>query len=1210
MLAVVSVQAFGQITETRTFDFTNPTSLNPSVSMPAGSNEKNVYNITFTNGPVTLKFVDYGQGVMLNRSAVSNMCTLCLRQRASLEISVSGSSYALSSVFMSGSVGTIKEISSSTKSWYATDQSTKSKEFHNGTEETFIQKITVTYTRAARQVNFKGVSFDTTEPISSFKSTELEFDQEISSITSQSVKLYQLTGQGGERMDDMVNDLEATISETNPKKVVVSLKNDAEINADGFFELFVPAGAFKSIENSSSQVISVKFEIYADRAVFNYTKIAPDPQDGPFPKFPEQIILTYPQNAYDTGKAALLYSPSNTSKVYSLPMESEGHQVVLTYNDEPLPDGNYILEIEEGSISNGFGSSQSRYQCNPRIQVTYSIQDEVTTLLDRAKVLLDDGGWDKAKLGYPADESEGRKALVAVVSKGKDCTADELKEAIAAYKEESEVRLPENDKWYTIAAVNTEGDKQYLRYSGGQLELTVKVADASSFKALKNEQTLSFKTPDDKFLLVKTGEDINGALLNLAAEGGVHSQIVARLNVDGEQHGLLTLKDNDYAVVAFGPGKLTAASGSTVQFDKFLTSGFAFVESSAEQNMVQPAVSFVENVISRPGISLVLQFQNVDNAVLAENAAPYFMKDGSKVNFEGTILTRNTTNNTQFYVNTTGLTSGDYTLVMPKGTFICMKNGEVTADIELSKSFKIKSSSDDNTTGFIEDFRFICYQTQVRASISSIKDVELNQLYLYSYGNEEVGGIYADPTKEVYIVQAQTDGAIAKGHFEPYPEFSEDTQYATGVMALKLVMDEPLEEGSLDSAKGYYGYKIPAGTVGDRNFKRYLDGDPTVSKSDCHVNKVDYEITFYVNNEAASKIYPSSEVLTEARQLVEKTGVGYPAEKSASRVKLVSKVGYIEGDDEEYMDYINDFFNEENVEKPAAGKYYKVYAVADQGERVYLNYDGIYVGATSDPTQATGFKMVVNKDGSYQFVTGNGLYLRLLSNELSNTTDSYQSAANDITLQKLKIDGVDSRKTFGLFSMKMEGVYAYMNVKDAKILAAESSLSDFNLNKSCAFMFEEVDKQSIPAPEIQAIVSNPASEDESLYVVRITFLGAKDLALADESLTSIWMLDTNTNKVIRPRANGITIKDNYVDIEFEGIENGVKYTFFVEKGAFTYTFADIVREVGQVDSVLTGITTIYVDVTDEPLYDLQGRRVSGNPKSGIYIKNGKKVYIK
>ena len=159
-------------------------------------------------------------------------------------------------------------------------------------------------------------------------------------------------------------------------------------------------------------------------------------------------------------------------------------------------------------------------------------------------------------------------------------------------------------------------------------------------------------------------------------------------------------------------------------------------------------------------------------------------------------------------------------------------------------------------------------------------------------------------------------------------------------------------------------------------------------------------------------------------------------------------------------------------------------------------------------------------------------------------------------------------------------------------------------------MFEEVDKQSIPVPEIQAIVSNPASEDESLYVVRITFLGAKDLALADESLTSIWMLDTNTNNVIRPRANGITIKDNYVDIEFEGIENGVKYTFFVEKGAFTYTFADTVREIGSVFSGLTGITTIYVDVTDEPLYDLQGRKVSGNLKSGIYIKNGKKVYIK
>jgi hypothetical protein len=31
---------------------------------------------------------------------------------------------------------------------------------------------------------------------------------------------------------------------------------------------------------------------------------------------------------------------------------------------------------------------------------------------------------------------------------------------------------------------------------------------------------------------------------------------------------------------------------------------------------------------------------------------------------------------------------------------------------------------------------------------------------------------------------------------------------------------------------------------------------------------------------------------------------------------------------------------------------------------------------------------------------------------------------------------------------------------------------------------------------------------------------------------------------------------------------------------------------------------------DAPYYDLQGRRLNGKPKQGLYIKNGKKVVIK
>ena len=34
------------------------------------------------------------------------------------------------------------------------------------------------------------------------------------------------------------------------------------------------------------------------------------------------------------------------------------------------------------------------------------------------------------------------------------------------------------------------------------------------------------------------------------------------------------------------------------------------------------------------------------------------------------------------------------------------------------------------------------------------------------------------------------------------------------------------------------------------------------------------------------------------------------------------------------------------------------------------------------------------------------------------------------------------------------------------------------------------------------------------------------------------------------------------------------------------------------------------EARDAVLYDLSGRRVQGNPRSGIYVKNGKKIIIK
>lgn len=61
-----------------------------------------------------------------------------------------------------------------------------------------------------------------------------------------------------------------------------------------------------------------------------------------------------------------------------------------------------------------------------------------------------------------------------------------------------------------------------------------------------------------------------------------------------------------------------------------------------------------------------------------------------------------------------------------------------------------------------------------------------------------------------------------------------------------------------------------------------------------------------------------------------------------------------------------------------------------------------------------------------------------------------------------------------------------------------------------------------------------------------------------------------------------------------------------ESGAFAASVPDLT---GGVELAIRGITTTTKDAPLD-IYDLQGRRLSGQPTKGVYIQNGKKVVIK
>ena len=91
-------------------------------------------------------------------------------------------------------------------------------------------------------------------------------------------------------------------------------------------------------------------------------------------------------------------------------------------------------------------------------------------------------------------------------------------------------------------------------------------------------------------------------------------------------------------------------------------------------------------------------------------------------------------------------------------------------------------------------------------------------------------------------------------------------------------------------------------------------------------------------------------------------------------------------------------------------------------------------------------------------------------------------------------------------------------------------------------------------------------------------------------------------------------KGNEFILTFRELPESPSFTLSIGDGAFTFTFAEVKYPIeGDVTLVYigtSGISDVTVDASDDPVFDLQGRKVSGVLKSGIYIKNGKKVYIK
>lgn len=618
-----------------------------------------------------------------------------------------------------------------------------------------------------------------------------------------------------------------------------------------------------------------------------------------------------------------------------------------------------------------------------------------------------------------------------------------------------------------------------------------------------------------------------------------------------------------------------------------------------ETTTVTPTLSLSKSVIEKPGEEVIVTINNVDQAILQSSAVPYFVAYGSTAQIAAS-MTAVLGDKRQYRLNTSNLTAGTtYTLYLPKGTFNFTKTGATVNDVEMSSLLTVKSASgggggDDPTpedptpsTGFSYSFAdYVVVQFQIRQGL--IADVDLNDLVITAYTNGDLGGVVANPAKQVKVIHANSASVLATGHFENYPTYAQDYNTdGSDLMAIKLVLDNPIEAGTLDNMPGYYGYLIPDGAFGDQNYGKYLKNPSSVKPADCKVVKENTSIIFQVNNKRANIKTPDADVLAKAIWVANTTGPGYPSASNLARSDLKNLVNKGQGDNETFNDAMEMVYAVTEVDMPANGKYYKVEAVTANGSTAWLEYDGTSLSLTKNEKRATALKTVTNNSGTYRLQTGDGKYVATLSRLVATYDDDCAQ-----TFAKLaKLPSITNAQVYGLLSLKSTTGYAVADVNEMAFAEPTPSLSVFTNDRTSGFRLTEVAAADVTAPQITASLS-PASGSQISVLENITvsFSGIDRIESGD--LNKITLKSTDGTVTMLPKSVIATVgKPTEYVISFLNVPDNKVYNLTIGEGAFRIVFAETFRNVGEV----TGHYTVReTTVTEEQkaaakeLLDLKG----------------------
>lgn len=1245
LFVFISVGAYAQIQQTVTFDFTKPNSLNPEITprLDMGGYVL-VTGVKFINGPISISFEEFAGGIGAHYFTYSKD-NYVLRICSGTQVN-----------FATNSAGAVINSFSFSSDSDGGDLYLYNREFEEQTNYNETNKLrwlpldgigvsSVSLRNSNHDALIKKISFDVTLPSVVLRPTTTSpvdgaIVERFESLMLTFGKKMKIQDGAGIIMKNIETGVEQTLKASVIDNVV-SLSVDDAIIEDGDYTILIPAKAFKDEEGYENVELTYNFKVYVPRNTFNEFVI--EPELGKLNSLNDTIFISYSDvvKLDPEAKGVVLNKDGKPLYQLALSVSEDKKTVYLTHEHGNITEsGVYTVTIPEKTIHNDFLGIDDLDRWNAKIDLQWTVDSTPidTETMKAARALL--ANTDYMGLGYPATDSESRKNLQALTEAQPMPSDEQLTEAMNAFYNETNVTLPTPDHYYKVVGVNANGQKLYLACQNSSIVLTANAKEGAPFLVrIISGNTVTLQTRDGKYLHVLTAPSATGLAVPNVTDTyneSVNNLTLAKLEVDGIESaltmGLFSLSGPSintqnlmHSQLDYKNNAISSQEGGALTYNVDNSCAFILEESDryADVEVAETNCTLSPTEVKNNSEKLTLDFSDVDALTLENATAPYFNDNtGAKVATSvSQLLTPVSGSSSSFSVDLSGLADGTYTLVIPQYTIFYTKEGKAKTNSVITKEFTIKKE-----LGFDYTYETFIYMQQKPAG-TPYTDESLNEFVLYNFKGVPYSGMIADETKEVRLAVFSNNKTIRTGRLVAYPEI---TKYAEGyenAEAVKLVFDTPIEKGELSN--GEYTYVIPAGTIGDANFGKYLKGDKTIKPEDCIVNAA-IHISVVVNNDAATPKYPSDEVLNKAKGLLAKSGMGYPAANSAARVALQEKVNDSKSgdvDDAVLTSAMKAFYKETDVVKPTASKYYTIAGVTSNNKEAYLQYDGNNVTLTNDKAKATGFKTVIDKNGVFTFKTGDGKYLHTLVNtNYSGTTKSNVSSdstnVNRFTVTALGKADIDNDNGFGLFKIYsaydketnggFKSGYSLVNAATAVIEAPSDAPDFFTETKTNAFRFAEIDKTKIPVPTVKYTLS-PADKATQLSIkqVTVTFSYPGEVTIADKS--KVTMKDANGKTVA---ISGVALASgtkNKVNITFAELAPGT-YMLNAAEGAFTYTFAETKKNVPAITATYTVPAKPELKYTLSPasgakLEELSSVTLTFSSPTTATLKDGSKITL-